>query len=120
MADPVPPYRYIGFGGRPPQRTRSAPFIFNPLPPGPKATDFMGFDMAEGEDRTVLVHRDIEQRRWIVWDETPDLRRVARWLRWRRFKAWLRRPWRLPPKYPPIGSCEIWTHQFPLRGKEAK
>ena len=73
------------------------------------------------DDRVLVlqVHRDIKLEKCIIWDETPDLRRFERWLRWRRFKAWLRRPWRLPPKYPPIGPCEIWTHQFPLREKGA-
>ena len=40
---------------------------------------------------------------WIVLDEEIDddtVRRLERYRRRLRIKAWLRRPWRIPPRYP--------------------
>ena len=96
------PYRYIGFGGRPPRRTRPNPFI--------------GVDLASGKDRTVVCHRDpLKRHDWIIIDDVPDLKRYERWRRWNRFKAWLRRPWRIPPKYAGLSGGHISVVNFPVR-----
>lgn len=95
------PYRFIGFGGMPPRRTRPAPFI--------------GVDPAVGKDRTVLQHGDTYGGGWIIIDDVPDLRRYERWRRWNRFKAWLRRPWRIPPRYAGLSGGHISVVNFPVR-----
>lgn len=60
----------------------------------------VGIDPAvPGADKTVFIIYD---------DEVPDLARFECYMRWRRFKAWLRCPWIIPPKYPPTPGVSIY------------